>query len=266
MKTNTMRRIAAALLALTMLALMSGCAKKDGDRLAQIKEKGTITIAMEGCWAPWTYHGDNDELTGFDVEVGKMIADKLGVTATFIEGEWDGLLAGVDAGRYDLVINGVDITEDRAAAYDFSDAYAYISTVVVVAADNEDIQSLEDLKGRTTANSIGSTYMEIAEANGATVSGVDTLDETIQMVEQGRVDATLNADQSIFDYLREHPDANIKIVCSAGEPNAIAIPMHKGDDTASLREAINKVLRELHASGDLAAASDKYFGTDITSK
>ena len=99
----------------------SGEAGSAGDLLSQIQERGEIIIAMEGTWAPWTYHDENDELVGFDVEVGQQIAEALGVEATFVEGEWDGLLAGLDAGRYDIMINGVDITEERSDAYDFSD-------------------------------------------------------------------------------------------------------------------------------------------------
>ena len=235
-----------------------------GDLLAQIQTRGTIIVAMEGDWAPWTYHGDGDVLTGYDVDVAKAIAEKLGVEAEFVEGEWDGLLSGMEAGRYDLVINGVDVTEDRAEKYDFSEPYAYIRTALVVRADNEDIKGFEDLKGKTTANSIGSTYMELAEQYGATVSGVDTLDETIQTVVQGRVDATLNADQSFFDYLREHPDAEIKIVAETEEANAVAIPMRKGEETASLRAAVDQAILDLKADGTLARLSEQYFGTDIS--
>ena len=85
-----------------------------GDQLARIREAGKITVAMEGTWAPWTYHDESDKLVGFDVEVAQQIAGKLGVEAEFIEGEWDGLLAGLEAGRYDIMVNGVDYTEERA--------------------------------------------------------------------------------------------------------------------------------------------------------
>ena len=115
---------------------------ESGDLLAQIQERGEIVIAMEGTWAPWTYHDENDELVGFDVEVGQQIAEALGVEATFVEGEWDGLLAGLDAGRYDIMINGVDVTEERSDAYDFSDPYAYNRTAVIVSGDNTDIASM----------------------------------------------------------------------------------------------------------------------------
>lgn len=159
-----------------------------------------------------------------------------------------------------------DITDSRKETYDFSTPYAYIKTALVVAKDNDTIQSFEDLAGKTTANSIGSTYMEMAEAYGATCSGVDTLDETIQMVLQGRADATLNANVSFFDYLNQHPDAAIKIVAESEEANEIAIPMQKGDDTASLREAVNQAIEALRTEGKLSELSGKYFGADISSK
>ena len=104
----------------------------EGDLLSQILDKGEIVVAMEGTWAPWTYHDEDDNLVGYDVEVAQQIAEKLGVKATFVEGEWDGLLAGIDSGRYDIMVNGVDITEERAEKYSFSDPYAYNRTAVIV--------------------------------------------------------------------------------------------------------------------------------------
>ena len=257
-----------AALALSAAALLAACGKKDAaaDRLEAIKAKGEMVIALEGNWAPWSFHDDTGALVGYDVEVGKAIAEKLGVKATFIEGEWDGLLAGVEAGRYDMVINGVDITDSRKQSYDFSTPYAYIRTALVTRKDNDTIHSFEDLKGKTTANSIGSTYMELAEQYGATCSGVDTLDETIQMVLQGRADATLNADVSFYDYLSQHPDADIQIVAFAPDANEIAIPMQKSDSAAALREAVNKAIEDLRTDGTLTALSTKYFGADISSK
>ena len=85
-------------------AAVSNTAGKD--LLDQIQARGSITVAMEGTWAPWTYHDENDELVGYDVEVAKLIANELGVDVNFVEGEWDGLLAGLDDGRYDIMVNG----------------------------------------------------------------------------------------------------------------------------------------------------------------
>ena len=262
----TMKKVAALILAAVLcLGLLAGCGG-GGDQLDQIKKNGKLTIAMEGTWSPWTYHDEaSGELVGFDVEVGQYIAQYLGVEAEFVEIPWDGLFAGMDSGRYDLVINGVDVTEDRSEKYDFSDAYAYIRTALVVRTDNEDITSFDDLQGRTTSNSIGSTYMELAEQYGATCEGVDSLGETMQMVESGRVDATLNAEQSILDYFGEHPEAELKIVAYTPDANEIAIPMRKGDDSASLRQAVNEAILSMREDGTLSALSVKYFGGDITS-
>ena len=235
-----------------------------GDLLAQIQERGVIVIAMEGTWAPWTYHDENDELVGFDVEVGQQIAEALGVETTFVEGEWDGLLAGLDAGRYDIMINGVDITEERSDAYDFSDPYAYNRTAVIVSGDNTDIASMEDLEGKRTANTISSTYAEVAEGYGAEVTGVDDLNQTFELLLSGRIDATLNAEVTYYDYMEAHPDANIKIACLDPEATQVAIPFRKGEETASLREAVNQALADMRESGALSELSEKYFGTDIT--
>ena len=235
-----------------------------GDLLEQIQTEGEIVIAMEGTWAPWTYHDEDGNLVGYDVEVGQRIAEKLGVEATFVEGEWDGLLAGLDAGRYDIMINGVDITEERAEAYDFSIPYAYNRTAVIVSGDNNDIQSMEDLEGKHTANTISSTYAELAESYGAEVTGVDDLNQTFELLLSGRIDATLNAEVTYYDYMNAHPDANIKIACLDPEVTQVAIPMRKGEETATLREAINQALTELSESGQLTELSEKYFGTDIS--
>lgn len=260
-----MKRIFAVLLAALMLSsLLAVTVSADGDLLAQIRERGTIIIGLEGDWAPWSFVDENDELTGFDVEVARAIAAKLGVEVQFIPGEWDGLFAGMDAGRYDIVINGVEVTPERTEKYDFTEPYAYIRTALIVRGDNETIKTFDDLKGKKTANSIASTYMNLAEDYGATCYGVDTLDETLTMVLQGRVDATLNAIVSYTDYMAQHPDANLKVAATTEDASNVAIPMRKGEETASLMEAINVAIAQLHEEGVIAELSLKYFGEDIS--
>ena len=262
-----MKRMIAAVLAVFMLAsvlTMAASAKGSDDLLKTIQERGTIIVGLEGDWAPWSYVDENDELTGYDVEVAKAIADKLGVEIQIVPGEWDGLFAGMDAGRYDMVVNGVEVTEERADKYDFSTPYAYIRTALIVKGDNDSIKTFEDLKGKKTANSIASTYMNLAESYGATCYGVSTLDETLTMVLQGRVDATLNAIVSFTDYMAQHPDSNLKVVATTEDASNVAIPMRKGDETASLREAVNKAIDELREDGTLSELSTRFFGEDIS--
>jgi cystine transport system substrate-binding protein len=267
---------AVALILSLCLCGLAGCAggKQDpaetepqaqtDDLLAKIKAAGVITIAMEGTWAPWTYHDEADTLVGYDVEVGQKLAEKLGVEAQFIEGEWDGLLAGLEAGRYDIMINGVDVTPEREQKYDFSTPYAYNRTAVIVRGDDDSIQTMEDLNGKQTANTISSTYAEVAEKYGATVTGVDDLNQTMELLLAGRIDATLNAEVTFYDYLKAHPDADVKIAAIDPDETSVAIPMRKGEETAGLLAAVNDALAQMRADGTLTALSEKYFGTDIS--
>ena len=235
------------------------------DRLATIQSNGKLVIALEGAWQPWSFHDESDTLVGYDVEVSRAIAEKLGVEPEYVESDWDSLFAGLDAGRYDLVCNGVEVTEERAKTYDFTTPYGYIHTALAVRKDNEDIKSFEDLAGKTTANSLASTYMELAESYGATVQGIDTLEETIQLLTAGRIDATLNADVSFYDYLNVHPDADFKLVAQTEEASHVAIPVLKSDDTSFL-DALNSAIEALRADGTLKELSEKYFGQDISSE
>ena len=234
------------------------------DQLAAIQNRGTLIVALEGAWQPWSFHDASDTLVGYDVEVSRAIAEKLGVEPEYVESDWDSLFAGLDAGRYDLVCNGVEVTEERAKTYDFTTPYGYIHTALAVKKDNDTITSFEDLKGKTTANSLASTYMELAESYGATVQGIDTLEETIQLLTAGRIDATLNADVSFYDYLNVHPDADFKIVAQTEDASHVAIPLRKGAASASLLEAINAAIDALRADGTLTEISERYFGQDIS--
>lgn len=244
----------------------SGAASGAADRLEAVRQRGTLIVAMEGAWSPWTYHDDTDTLVGYDVEVSRAIAQYIGVEPEYVEGEWDGLFAGLDAGRYDMVCNGVEVTEERAKSYNFSEPYAYIHTALAVKSDNTDITSFEDLDGKTTANSIASTYMTLAESYGAEVLGVDTLDETIQMLVSGRVDATLNADVSFYDYLNVHPDADFKIVAQTEDASHVCIPVKNDGSADTLLAAINEAIEALRADGTLTEISEKYFGSDIATE
>lgn len=260
-----MKKCIAIVLAALLLVGLTACAKPQStDLLKTIQERGTIIVAMEGTWAPWTYHDESNALVGYDVEVAQAIAAKLGVEAQFVEGEWDGLLSGLSAGRYDIMVNGVDITEGRQEVYDFSVPYAYNRTAVITAADNNSITKLEDLAGKNTANTISSTYATLAEQYGAKVTGVDDLNQTFELLLSGRIDATLNAEMTYYDYMKAHPEAPLKIAVLTQDANRIGIPMRKGAETASLLEAVDKALQELAADGTLSALSIKYFGTDIS--
>ncbi len=279
-----MKKIIVSLLSLSMLFL-GGCSSSSSesastntntassteettatDLLATIKEKGVLTVATEGDWSPYTYHDqETNELVGFDVELGKMIADKLGVSVEYKETDWDSILAGVQTGVFDLGINGVTYTDERAESFNFSEPYLYDQTVLIVLEDNDDIHSFEDLNGKISTNSPGSSYAEMGEEYGATVTYINTFADTIQLLQRGDADATINSLSVFNEYVNEKGEsAGIKIVDET-EPEKTVIAAQKSDSTTSLIEEVNKILDELRNDGSLSELSIKYFGYDATS-
>lgn len=260
-----MKKVSKAVLSAALLASLAGCSSKSEDTsLKDVQVSGELKIGLEGDWQPFSYHDEDDNLVGYDVEVATKVAEKLCVKAVITEGPWDGLLTGLDTGVYDVVVNGVDVTPERSETFDFTDAYAYDHIDLVVKKDNTTITSFEDLKGKKSANSTGSTYAEMGEEYGATVSNVPTLAETMELVLNGTVDATINADTSIQDYLNTTGEKGLMVVAQDDEATEYAIPVKKGN--TSLKEAINDALKELREEGTLKELSIKYFGADLTEK
>lgn len=233
-----------------------------GENLDAIKSSGTLKIGTEGTYAPFTYHDEGGKLVGFDVEIGQAVAEKLGVNAEFLEGKWDGLIAGLDANRYDTVINQVGITDARKQKYDFSEPYIASKAVLIVKTDNEEINGFADLKDKKSAQSLTSNFGKLAEQSGAELVGTDGFDQSIQLVLTGRADATINDSLSFLDFKKHKPDAPVKIVAEQENADYSGIIFRKGD--ADLKDAIDKALADVKADGTYEKISQKYFGADVS--
>ena len=233
------------------------------DELSQIQEAGVLKVGVEGTYPPYTYHDEDGELTGFDVEVAKAIADKLGVEADFTESAWDSLLAGIDSGRLDTVINAVSITDERSEKYDFAGPYFYITQQIVVSKDNDDIVDMDSLNGKKMANTATTAYLDILEDAGASLVQINTADEAVALISSGRADFTTFNSVVFNEYLQQHPDANLKVAFVI--PNVVdeyGVPVKKGE--TALYDAIQSALDELKEDGTLSQLSMDYFDTDFT--
>ena len=253
-----LKLVAAAVLVQAAVALPALA----GENLDKIKSAGAIRIGTEGTYAPFTFHDASGKLVGFDVEIGEAIAEKLGVKPEFVEGKWDGLIAGLDADRYDAVINQVGITEARQQKYAFSEPYIASKAVLIVRDNNEEIKGFADLKGKKAAQSLTSNYGKMAEENGAELVGTDGFDQSIQLVLTGRADATLNDSLSFLDFKKQKPDAPVKVVAEQAEASYSGILLRQGDD--ELVAEVNKALEAIRADGTYGKISDKYFGQDVS--
>lgn len=239
----------------------SGSSEGETDLLAEIQEEGTLVIGTEGTYPPFTFHDDSGELTGFDVEIAREVAERLGVEAEFLETQWDAMFAGLDAERFDMVANQVGINEERQESYDFSDPYITSTAVLVVAEGNEEIQSFDDLEGKLSAQSLTSNYAEMATSYGAELEGVEGFNQAIELLVSGRVDATVNDNLTVLDFQNQRPDAGIKVVDESGDAAQSALLFRKGNDT--FVEAANEALAEMIEDGTYEEISNKWFGENV---
>lgn len=230
--------------------------------LDQIKQAGALRIGTEGTYAPFTFHDSTGALVGFDVEIGQQIAERLGVKAEFVEGPWDGLIAGIDANRYDVVINQVGINDERKAKYDFSEPYIASKAALLVKGDNTDIKAFEDLSGKRAAQTLTSNFGKLAQKYGAEIVPTEGFDQSITLVLQGRADATINDSLSFFDFKKQKPDADVKIAATQPEADFSGVLLAKGKP--ELLAAINEALKAIKDDGTYAEISQKYFGADVS--
>ena len=255
-------KLAKTLIAIGLLHLGLATPVLAQSALDQIKEAGVLRIGTEGTYAPFTFHDATGELVGFDVEIGREIAERIGVEAQFVEGPWDGLIAGIDANRYDVVINQVGINEERQAKYDFSEPYIASKAALVVRGDNEDIKSFEDLTGKRAAQTLTSNYGKLAQEHGAEIVPTEGFDQSIALVLQGRADATINDSLSFYDFKKQQPDADVEIAATVEDADFSGVLLAKGKP--ELLQAINDALAAIRDDGTYAEISQKYFGEDVS--
>jgi cystine transport system substrate-binding protein len=254
----------ASILVAGLIAALSALPAAAQSRLDSIKSAGVLKIGTEGTYAPFSFHDQKNDLVGFDVEIGRAVAEKIGVKAEFLEGKWDGLIAGVDANRYDVVINQVGITDARKAKYDFSEPYTTSRAVVIVRADDDSIKSLADLKGKKSAQSLTSNFGQMAVKAGAELVGTDGFDQSIALVLQRRADATVNDSLSFYDFKTKKPDAPVKIAATQDAAEQSGILFRKGEP--ALKAALDKALADIKTDGTYAKISQKYFGRDVSAQ
>ena len=266
-----LRTIALGTVAVTALAL-SGCGsdsggssdeKAGGASLQEIQDAGVITVATEGTYRPFTFHeGGSGELTGYDVEVMRAVADELGVEVKFEETQWDAIFTGLDAGRFDMIANQVSITPEREKDYLFSTPYTVSPGVVVVREGDTSVASFDDLAGKTTAQSLTSNWYEMAQESGAQVQNVEGWAQAVALLQQERVDATINDKLTFLDYENTEGDSGLEIAVETDEEAQSAFAFRKGSD--ELVDAVDEALASLQQDGTLAKISKEYFGEDVS--
>ena len=248
-----------AILGLVVL-LLGGCGSKPGE--SEALSTGVLRVGTEGTYAPFSYHDPaTGQLSGYDVDVARAVADKLAVKVEFVETPWDSIFAALEANRFDVVANQVTITPERQSKYDMSQPYAVGEGVIVTRADDDSITSLNDLKGKVAAQSMTSNWAQIARDAGARVESVEGFTQAVKLLNQGRVDAVVNDSIAVYAYLAETNDSSVKIAGQAGQKSEQGFAARKN---SGVLPDLNRALDELRADGTLATISERYLKTNAT--
>ncbi|MEZ0604557.1 cystine ABC transporter substrate-binding protein [Paraburkholderia sp. IW21] len=233
------------------------------DLLDQVKQRGTLRIGMEGTFPPFNSKAPSGELVGYDVDVAKAVAAKLGVKPEFVTTEWSGIIAGLQAGKFDVIVNQVGITDARKQVLDFSPAYTYSAAQLIQRKDDtRQFKSLDDLKGKKLGVGLGTNYMDMAKS----VPGIDVktypgAPEYLRDLAAGRLDAALN-DRLMLAYLMKNSQLPLRTGASVGTGNPSGIPFRKGNP--KFAKSIDEAMTQLEADGTFTKISDKWFGIDVS--
>lgn len=241
-----------------VLTVFAGCS----DTTSSNSGEETFSFAMSGLYKPFNFQDKDGNLVGFDVEIGKAIAEKMGMKAEPVTNPWDTILVGLQSEKYDAIIGSMGITEDRQKNADFSRPYYRSGAQIFVAGDNNEIKSKEDLRGKNIGVVKNSTYSEQAYklTDKDNVYEYDSDLTALQDLGTGRVSAVITDKIVGFQVINEGT-LDIKDVGDLLFTEKIGIPVQKGN--TELLNKINNALEEIIADGTYDKISNKWFGRSI---
>ncbi|GHH99906.1 transporter substrate-binding domain-containing protein [Neobacillus kokaensis] len=234
-----------------------------GNTLAQIKEKGEITIGLDDTLPPMEYRNDKNELVGFDIDFAAAISKELGVKVKFVPSAWDGIIPGLDAKRFDIILSSMNVTDERKKKVDFVEYFGVGQILAVKTGNPLKIQTIDDLKGKVVGVQLGSTGETAANSiNGVKeIKKYDLTTDVFNDMGLGRVEAAVVGEMIGRYYMTTKP-GQFEVVGKAFNVQPMGIAVRKGD--TELRDAIEKAVRTVEDNGTLSKISKKWFGSDIT--
>ena len=237
-----------ALVTTMMAGALTGCGKarntEEGDKLARIQAKGEITVAMEGTWAPWTYHDEDNNLVGFDVEVAQAIADKLGVKVNFVSTEAASRIEYLQTGKVDLILANFTVTKERAEEVDFALPYMNVA-LGVISPESAPVTDIDNwnaddemivISGTTAETYLTENYPDIK------LQKYDTYANAKNALENGNAAAWANDNTEVIAFSLQNPGYTVGIP-TLGSQDMIAPAVSKGNTT--LLDWINEEIKTL---------------------
>ena len=244
-------------------ALLTASFTAQAQTAAKTITPGTLTIGMEGTYPPFTFKDAQGNLTGFDVDIAKAVATKLNLKPQFVLTEFSGILAGLQANKYDVIVNQIGITAERQKSIAFSSPYAYSSPQIIVKKTGDFApKTLADLKGKRVGVGLGSNFeQQLTKEGGINVVTYPGAPEYLADLAAGRLDAAYN-DRLLVGYLIKSQNLPVRGAGVIGQPEAVGIAIKKTN--TNLKSAIDKALLQIKADGTYAKISRQWFGQDVS--
>lgn len=255
--------VASALLGIMTMGLV-GCGSSNNtsaagnknDLLETIQDKGKVVVGMSADYAPYEFHyideNGKDVIGGFDVDIANEIASKLGVELVIQEMDFDALVTALPAGKVDLVISGMNPTEERAKVVDFSEVYYNSQHGILVRAEDVDkYKTFADLEGAKVGAQLGSTQEQIAknEIPNADLQLLANVNNLILELKSGKVDAIIMEKPVAQMAVKSNPELAVGEPTYEEESGGNAVGVAKGNE--ELLAKVNEVIRELNETGKM---------------
>lgn len=275
MSTKVKQLITAISLLSLIMIVLAGCAGKSENKttdtatpsnlLEKIKSAGKIRVGLMGTYAPYNFLNDKHEVDGFDADVAKQVAKRLGVEVEFITGEFSGLIEGLQKDKYDALVTQVTITDDRKKTMDFSEPYIKNAVNVIVKSDNTTIKSVDDFKDKKIGVGLGTNdekYLRdvvLPKVGNFEIATYNDVITSLSDLNVGRIDATINNIFAIKPLLEKN-HLDIKPVGEPIKEDVAGIAVRKNNP--ELVQALNKALDEMKSDGTFKEIFQKWFGVD----
>ncbi|MGS0742160.1 basic amino acid ABC transporter substrate-binding protein [Glaciimonas sp. GG7] len=268
MKHIFRRYLPACAVALTLITL-AACNRQDAT--PDIKQTAApsavkhaaYVVGVESAYAPFSSENENKEVVGFDIEVMKVLADKIGIDVKFVPTPFEGIFNFLAQGDRDLLISAITITDERKQTVDFSTPYFEASQLIAVPFNNTTVHKFTDLKnlkiGVQSATTGDQLVQNLVGKNNPNIKRLDSTPLVLKELESGGVDAVVADDAVVQNYIANNPTARFRVVSDADFPKEYyGIAVSKSNP--ELLAKINQGLAEIKADGSFDKISEKYFG------
>lgn len=280
-----MKRLIPVLLVVFLMSL-AGCASGGGggdDLLSDIEGRGVVRVSTDPNYEPQSFLDENGDFTGFDVDVAREIAKRLGVEVEFVTPDWDVITAGNWAGQWDMSVGSMTVTTARQEVLNFAEPAYYFTPAQFAAADGSGIEALEDVNGQPVCAGVSTTYETWLNGAGAdlglpaasfyaepptdiTVIPLPTDAECPQSIQAGRQDFQVFLTSNTVVQAAIDGGVPIHRVGSPVFSENLAVAFDKSStlDSASAVKRVGEIIQEMHDDGTLRELSMKWFGSDLT--